>query len=73
MKDLELAALSLSSLIGINPNTHDLSFFACRGSTGSPLKIERFTAIVGPCQKGLSSEQFRQIYTRSKSHMMLCV
>jgi hypothetical protein len=46
IKDLELAALSLSSHITISSNTHDLSFFACRGSTGNPLKIEWFTAIV---------------------------
>jgi hypothetical protein len=51
MKDLELATLSLSSHIAISSNTQGLSFLASRGSTGSPLKIERVTAIVSSCQK----------------------
>jgi hypothetical protein len=54
--------LSLSSRIAISSNTHNLPPLHCRGSTGSPLEVERFTAIVSSCQRGLSSEQFREIY-----------
>jgi hypothetical protein len=46
MKEFELVSLFLFSHIAISSNTHDLPFFACRGSSGSPLKIERFTATV---------------------------